>query len=113
MIDRFGMHTFYDTDIVRNFGNMGEKIADPGPTFAMLVKFHRRWHQGKGFLFGSHPRKALPISYRFGQILSHAFAQGGLVVEGFQLRWGARLKKIDDPLGLWSKMGQSQRQRRQ
>src|SRR5512145_3226318 len=66
----------------------------------MLCEFEERFDAGERALARSHPGDALAAADRIGQLSPMQFFERGLVIEGLDLRWAARLVQEDHALHL-------------
>ena len=102
------MDAFDETEIIRNAGDVGKHITHPGPRLSILLEVKIRANQGEVLLTRSHSSEALPLPDGFWEVLPMHFTKLGLPVKCLQLRGRTILKQINDPLGFWGKMRESQ-----
>jgi hypothetical protein len=82
-----------------------EQVAHPRPGLAAALELVLGRGDRERLLGGSHARQPLPAADRFRQFLGEQVLQFRLVVEQVELRRGAGLEQVDDPLGRRVEMG--------
>ena len=106
VVDGFGVHGFHKTQIIGDFGVVRHQVADPRAAFTVLLEIKLAERQRKRPLPGRHSGEPLPAAHRIGQFLAKHFAQFGLVVKQFQLRWRTALEQVNDAFDLGRKVRQ-------
>src|SRR5690606_33994584 len=85
VIDRFGMQTANDAELVHDLGCVGKKIAHPGSGITVLVKIVVRSDEWKFSLIWRHSGKPLTIPYRRRSVFAHPFVEHGFVIKRLKL----------------------------
>ena len=101
VVDRLGEHRLDETAFIRDFGNVGQKLAKPSPALAVLGEFERGARKRNHTLVRTHACQPLSMTNTIGQGLAVKLVEQWLVVEKVLLGWAPSLKQIDDSLGFW------------
>ena len=107
MVDGFGIQGADHTNVVGDFADVWEKVADPGAVLPVLFEIDVRWRNREGSLPAGHPGQALALPDGLRELLAKHLAEFGLVIKGFQLGRCARLEEVDDAFGLGGKVRQA------
>ena len=106
VVDGFGVHRFDHADIIDDFREVRQGIADPGPTLAMLLKTELiGGSDGERLLAGSHAGQALIAANGIGKRFGIQLFEPWFIVEEFHLRRAAMHEEVDHAFGFAGKMG--------
>src|SRR5262249_15997753 len=102
-----GVHGLDDRDLVDDLRGVRQQLAHPRSRLSVLFELEERSDAGERALARSHSGDALAAADRIGQLRPVQLFEGGLVIEGLDLRRAARLVQEDHPLHLRRVMRQS------
>jgi hypothetical protein len=70
VVDGFGMHGFYEAQVIHHFGRVGHQVRHPGAAFAVLLESGFPESQGEGLLVGGHAGEPLGAPHGSRQLLA-------------------------------------------